>query len=265
MSEIYTRQKQNRDDLQKLWERPDQVNVIHYSCESFYDRPDGTSPRITSIVVRNLHTAQTKSFSIHKYGELEKHSIENLEENYDDLEKKMLEEFFEWAKEHKEYKWLHWNMRDENYGFHALELRFKILEGEPHVIQDANKFDLARILIGIYGKAYIGHPRLENIYKLNEISSKDFKSGEEEAKLFEQKNYVALHQSTLAKADIIANLCQLAFEGKIKTNASWGTVHGHGLRAVTSWLSQHPVIVLFSLIAGPVGIASALIQWYLCS
>ncbi len=43
--------------------------VIHYSCESFYDRPNGASPRITSIAVRRLDSGQTLSFSIHQVAE----------------------------------------------------------------------------------------------------------------------------------------------------------------------------------------------------
>ena len=43
--------------------------VIHYSCESFYDRPEGQSPRITSIAVRRLDTGQTLSFSIYQVAE----------------------------------------------------------------------------------------------------------------------------------------------------------------------------------------------------
>jgi len=42
--------------------------VIHYSCESFYDRPNGASPRITSIAVRKLDSGQTLSFSILSIG-----------------------------------------------------------------------------------------------------------------------------------------------------------------------------------------------------
>ena len=174
MSRIYKRQRQAIEELQELSNHPEQVSVIHYSCESFFDRPDGTSPRITSIAVRNLKTAQTQSFSIHKYSELRGLSVDKLDGHYNELEQEMLENFFNLAEERKEYKWLHWNMRDENYGFHALELRYKILGGTPYVIQDSNKFDLSRILIGIYGKAYIGHPRLENLMNKNKISPPKF-------------------------------------------------------------------------------------------
>ena len=242
MSRIYKRQRQAIKDLQELWKHPEQVSVIHYSCESFFDRPDGTSPRITSIAVRNLKTAQTQSFSIHKYSELRGLSTDELDSHYNELEKEMLENFFALANERKEHKWLHWNMRDENYGFHALELRFKILEGTPYVIQDLNKFDLSRILIGIYGKAYIGHPRLENLMNKNKISRANFEAGAKEAELFEKKNYVALHQSTLGKTDVLSNLCQLAFEGNLRTNANWWEVYGHSVSAFMSWFTHHPVV-----------------------
>ena len=168
--------------------------------------------------------------------------MDELDSHYNELEQEMLENFFNLANERKEHKWLHWNMRDENYGFHALELRYKILGGAPYVIQDSNKFDLSRILIGIYGKAYIGHPRLENLMNKNKISPPKFQTGAKEAELFEKKNYVALHQSTLGKTDVLSKVYQLAYESKLKTNANWWEVYGHSVSALMSWFSHHPVI-----------------------
>lgn len=59
MSKVYKRQSIARKELDDIWDHPEQVSVIHYSCESFYDRTDGTSPRITSIAIRNLESGQT--------------------------------------------------------------------------------------------------------------------------------------------------------------------------------------------------------------
>jgi hypothetical protein len=248
MSKSFERQKQYKKDLAEIWKHPENACVIHYSCESFYDRPDGSSPRITSIAVRNLHNAQTRSFSIHKYGELKGYSPQDMNVHYNELEKEMISAFFEFAKERKDYKWVHWNMRDENFGFHAIELRFKVLGGEPFVISDERKFDLSRILIGIYGKGYIGHPRLESLMKHNKISNLGFKTGKEEAELFENGNYVGLHQSTLAKCDVFANFCQLAFENDLKTFATWREVHGHSLKAFLDWLQNHTYIAFLLLL-----------------
>jgi hypothetical protein len=50
------RRRQARQELSSLFATAKSVVVIHYSCESFYDRADGTSPRVTSIAVRNLES-----------------------------------------------------------------------------------------------------------------------------------------------------------------------------------------------------------------
>lgn len=72
----------------------------------------------------------------------------------------MLQEFFEHARGNQGMKYLHWNMRDINYGFAAVEHRFRVLGGEPFVIADDRKIDLARLLIDIFRVGYAGHPRL---------------------------------------------------------------------------------------------------------
>ena len=65
--------------LDKLFAEAANVWVIHYSCESFYDRPNGQSPRITSIAVRKLNSAQTRSFSIHQVAERRKVPSDEIE------------------------------------------------------------------------------------------------------------------------------------------------------------------------------------------
>ncbi len=146
--------------------------IIHYSCESFYDIKDGKTPRITSIAVRHLNSAQTKSFSIHKIAELRNISINSISDNYDILEKEMLKDFYDFVKEYKDLSWIHWNMRDINYGFEALKYRATILGTKTIDIKDENKFDLARLLIDKYGKGYSNHPRLQSILEMNKISKK---------------------------------------------------------------------------------------------
>lgn len=198
---------------------PAHVLVIHYSCESFYDITDGRTPRITSIAVRYVKTGQTKSFSIHKLAERKKIDVQNIEECYDQLEKDMLKEFFDFVRVHKAYAWVHWNMRDINYGFEAIENRFVVLGGKPETIGDENKFDLSRLLVSIYGLSYIGHPRFESLINNNGITKRDFLPGAEEAKAFNQKEYVKLHQSTLRKVDILNTILEKTAEGKLKTNS----------------------------------------------
>ena len=89
---------------------------------------------------------------------------------------------------------------------------------ELYVVEDKNKADLARLFIDIYGVRYTGHPRLETLLEKNDISRLDFLTGAEEAKAFEDKRFVALHQSTLRKVDVIANVAGRAHDRTLKTN-----------------------------------------------
>jgi hypothetical protein len=80
--------------INDFYENDSHCLLIHYSCESFYDIKDGKTPRITSVAVRYLNTAQTKCFSIYKVAELKQIPIDQINGNYDQLEKEMLKDFF---------------------------------------------------------------------------------------------------------------------------------------------------------------------------
>lgn len=167
---------------------PENYLIIHYSCESFYDITDGRTPRITSIAVYSYNSAQTDSFSIHKTAEKQHISIDEIEGKYDELEKTMLDEYFQFVKEHKGKKWIHWNMRDINYGFKAIEHRYEVLGGTPELINDADKYDLSRLLIQKYGVNYIDHPRMESLIAYNNIKAKDYLKVLKKQRHFQIKN-----------------------------------------------------------------------------
>jgi hypothetical protein len=175
------RQKSGWSKLDRLFVDADNCWAIHYSCESFYNRPEGRSPRITSIAVRKLDSGQTLSFSIHHIAEERCIPFTDIGGHYDVLEREMLERFYAHVGGHKGMKYIHWNMRDINYGFAAIEHRFRVLGGDPVIIDDDKKLDLARLLIDIYGVGYADHPRLEQLLKLNNIKPLDFLTGRQEA------------------------------------------------------------------------------------
>ncbi len=231
--------KKAKKTLEELYDNPNHVLILHYSCESFYDIKEGRTPRITSIAVRYLRSAQTKSFSIHKVAEIKNLTIAEIENHYDELEKQMLTEYFEFLKVHKDYLWVHWNMRDINYGFEALENRFLVLGGHPFHLNDDNKIDIARVLIEKYGVQYIGHPRLTKILEKNKISDKNLLNGDEEAKAFDNKEYVKLHQSTLRKVDVIDNVLKRSVEGELKTNATMRQIYGLTPQGIYEIIKDH--------------------------
>lgn len=209
--------------------------------------------------MRRLDSGQTESFSIHQVAERNKHDLANIDSDYDRFERQMLDEFFEFLKSRQNHQWVHWNMRDINYGFAALEHRHKVLGGTPTTIHESQRFDLSRLLVEIYGVGYIAHPRLENLLEKNSIGRIQFLTGAEEATAFIEKNYVALHQSTLRKVDVIANIAGRAHDRTLKTNASWWDLHGGSLKGAAEWLTAHWV---WALVVGIATMVSALVALY---
>lgn len=240
-------------EFDDLLENPSNVLLIHYSSESFYDKVDGRSARITSIAVRFFNTGQSESFSIHKTAE-KKDLLSGIEEHYDTLEKIMLDDFFKFLKKHENFKWIHWNMRDMGFGFQAINHRFDVLGGKPTSIIDHNKFDLPDKLKTIFGQDYIGHPRFKKLAEKNNISMKDFMLGVEEVAAFENKEYVKLHHSTLRKANMIHSIAEKMFDRSLKTEAKWYKTNGFTPQGIFELVKGN---WFFNLIIFLLGILSA--------
>lgn len=204
--------------------------------------------------MRSLDTAQTRSFSIHQVAEQRGVPVAEIEARYDELERYMLDAYYEHIGGHRGMDYLHWNMRDINYGFAAIDHRYQVLGGVPVQVDDARKFDLSRILIDIYGVAYIGHQRLDKIVEKNGIRPLDMMSGAEEAQAFVDRNYVGLHRSTLRKVDIFANIAERASDDRLLTNTSWWEMHGGNVRTAVEWVAGNKLIALLIALAG-VGLA----------
>lgn len=251
--------KRARKIVKGIDKDPEKYLIIHYSCESFYDITDGKTPRITAIAVRYYETGQTDIFSIHKTAEKKGISLNDIDSKYDMLEKEMLKEFFDFVKQHSAYKWLHWNMRDINYGFKAIEHRYEVLKGKPYILQDENKIDISRLLIDLYGVGYISHPRLPKLMDKNNIRPKDFLEGGDEAIAFQNKEYIKLHQSTLRKVDVLSNIVDRCANNTLKTNAKFIEKYGLTPQGIyymikDNWVAQLLVWAFSMVASGFVGV-----------
>lgn len=238
-----------RDELKKLTVNASNSVVVHYSCESFFDTKDGKSPRITSIAVRNLDTAQSTSFSIHQYAEIEGIDNGDIDDNYEKIEKNMLHEYFEYMRTHQGLTWVHWNMRNINYGFAALEHRYKVLGGEPFVLEDAKKFDTACYMSCIYGRGYAENPRIMDLSDLNHFNKSYLLSGAKEAESFKKNEYLKLHQSTLSKVDVISHIIDLAASGSLKTRASFCDANGVHPKIIIEFIREHWIFGVLTIAA----------------
>jgi hypothetical protein len=229
--------------LQRISEHPENVLIVHYSCESFDKGETTSSPRVTSIAVRNLKSGHTDSFSIQQLAERRQLTALTIESQYDSLEHGMLREFYDFLERHKTHSWAHWNMRDTKYGFPAISHRFAVLGATASELPTERLIDLSRLFVALYGVGYVKHPRLESLMDLNHVSRVSFLTGEDEAAAFAAKDYSKVHQSTLRKVDNLANLVERAANGTLKTMSSWRERNGITLKEATLGVHEHWIVV----------------------
>lgn len=257
----FRRRRAARKAFEELDNHRDKYIILHYSCESFYDIKDGRTPRVTSIAARNFTTGQTSSFSIHKSAEQLRVPLSYINQQYDALERHMLDEYFDFIKSRHGYSFIHWNMRDINYGFQAIEHRYKVLGGEHFTVDDLRKFDLARALINQFGPGYAPHGksgRLHSLMEINHITARDALTGQQEADAFDAGEYVKLHQSTLRKVDVMSNILERVLDGSIKTTASWREKTGYHPAAVVELIREYWVWSILVGIAALIGLVASL-------
>ncbi|MFC6170480.1 hypothetical protein [Loigolactobacillus jiayinensis] len=243
--------------LKQIDENKSDYLIIHYACESFFDT-NGRTPHVTSIAVKKFDDGQAELFAIHKIAEIKHVPIEKITAEYDNLEKEMLRRFFDYVKIHIEQKWIHWNMRDSNYGFKALEQRYLVLGGTPTVIPDSNKVDLSRLFIHLYGKGYIDNPRIQSLLKFNNIKPLNFLDGKQEAKAFNDHNYVELSFSTASKVDIFANFLTQSIDKKLKVKSKRSEIYGNSMLGWYDFIAEKPygkplIWIIGVLISGIIG------------
>ena len=245
----YKRRKDALKKIRSLLNEPEHVWFIHYSCESFYNKEEPFSSRISSIAVRRLSDGLTHVYSISQEASLYKISPTQIsDEQYALLEKSLLDKFYQFLEQESSEAshvrtFIHWGMKSDEYGFAALEYRYLLLgENKPYRVKDENKVDLSRMLEVIYGKDYIEKPCLTNLIVKNDFSQKDYLPGEQEALKFTSKEFSALHKSVSRKVSNFETILNAVDRGELKTNAKWWHQHIGVVFHPFSWLTQSPII-----------------------
>ncbi|WP_299818162.1 hypothetical protein [uncultured Pontibacter sp.] len=241
------------EELQYILKIKSKVLVVHYSCESFLNLRNRV-PRITSIAIHNLESGQTHSFSIYLSAQMKNVDINKLTETArDQLEKDTLNEYYKFVRKHKTYKWVHWKMRNQVYGFEAINARYRILNGKPVCIADNNKYDLPRIIEQLYTSQYekaSEEGKFLSLAKRNKIALGNAISGYQEATAYEDNNHQLLWMSSQQKVKVISELLLLASNDELKVAAT--LVNVHGFRSL-KFLKRSSLWSLFILISGMAG------------
>ncbi|MDQ0315708.1 hypothetical protein [Amorphus orientalis] len=206
--------------ISQIRRNPENFYIIHYSCQSLYDDNDGLPPRITSIAISHFATEQAVSFSTHSIAEELHISRENVRDEFDNIEKKLLIDFYEFVRNRRDKYWVHWNMRNLTYGFEHLEHRYRVLGSDnAPVIPVERRINLNDLLSDRYGSEYAPHPKLTSLMDLNGGIHRHALTGKEEVEVFEKNEFIKMHNSTLAKVGFFHLVIKKLIHGKLRTAA----------------------------------------------
>lgn len=214
-------------EINELYDEPSKVKFIHYAAESTFKTNNDEAPKVVAIAVLDYKSKTTTTFSINKMAELKKIPFSKIKENYAELEKEMLDEYFEFLRLHTNHKWVCWKMKDITYGFLALEFKYRVLGGEPVVIPEDNKFQMSDLLKDKYGSRYISKGsdlnkgRLYSLMDKNGITKKHLMSGLDESNAYEKGDFGKITKSTTSKVEAITYLLTKSAEKSLKTDSSF--------------------------------------------
>lgn len=255
------RQRAAKARLGELFAHPASVFVIHYACQSLSQTEAQGSPRIASIVMRNLASGQTVSFSIHQELDLLRLPLEHAFQSMDALELAMLDKFFRVLAQNTGARFVHWRMSDVRYGFSAIEHRYRVLGGRPHSVPEHQRFDVSILLADSYGSDYAPSPHFESLAGKNKLSLTGYIAGKAEPEVFNRGEFAAVLRSNIAKVTIIAAVVQRMFDGSLKTNASAWTLNvGRGREAVEQ-IVTNPLYAIAAILFAGIGSFISALKW----
>lgn len=210
--------------IKEIKRNPENFYIIHYSCQSLFDDNEALSPRITSIAITHYATEQTVSFSTHSIAEEMHISRDSVRERFDEVERKLLQDFYVFIRDRRDKYWVHWNMRNLTYGFEHLEHRYRVLGGnDAPVIPVERRLNLNDILSDRYGSGYAKHPKMKSLMEINGGVHRHILTGAEEVTAFQNNEFIRMHNSTLAKVGFFFHVIKSMAKGKLKTaSKGWG-------------------------------------------
>lgn len=193
--------------IAELEAETDSIVVVHYSCESFYevkDRPTG----IACITFVNYPNRDSVTFSL-------------TDVQGEDAELTLLRGYFDHLKRRADARYVHWNMNSSEFGFRAIEKRYKYLTGDdpPVLVSQERLFDLDDLITFRHGEGFADHPKFKNLVLLNGLSQRHMLGGADEAEKYQRGEFGDLNRSTLEKAQLLAHLCKRFLGGELETKS----------------------------------------------
>lgn len=230
-----SKQKEVKELFSDIKRNKNKYLFIHYSCDNFeFDKSDPV--KIFSIIISPLEENKMKIFSVLDEAKIAKIKIDDISKNYEELEIKMLEKFFDYLKKNvtSNNVLLHWNMKDNVFGFEAILIRYQMLTGNhtyDKVFVKYEKINLAEKFYDLYGKNYINKPALDNLIKLNKIDMKNAKVFDKN--LLKLEKYKELTLSFNSRYICILIIIDYAINDRLKTK--FNIINRYGISPSGIW------------------------------
>ncbi len=202
------------DFLELLKNSPQDFFIIHYACQGF-------SLGITSIAIKDYKIAKTYNYSIHAIAKELDIKEEYIKSRLEEIELELLRRFYKLVKKHKHKYWVHWNMRDQGFGFEHLEHRYRVLakKNAPE-IPAVNRINLNDMLAEEHGGLYAGNPKMSSLMKINGDIYRNFLEGKEEVQAFKTGEFDCIERSTSTKVGFFGEVMKKMTKGTLKTATS---------------------------------------------
>jgi REase_DpnII-MboI len=177
------------------------LKIIHYACESFFivkDRP----VKICCIAIIEV--------------------VFSLTDYQGNSEESLLNDFYKYLSQSRDGKYIHWNMNSSEFGFEAIDKRFKYITGNepPYKVPNDNTYDLDEIIEFSYGDDFSDHPKMSTLAVINGFKKRHFLSGKEESEKFENGEFGDIKRSTTEKTRAIKMLLDKFRDGSLETKHS---------------------------------------------
>lgn len=235
--------------------------IIHYARQNCLNETFEKGPRILAIVTMNAESEQTKLFSLNESTNNSNYSFFELSESQkDEIEFNMLTSFFNYIKCNKGKKFVHWNMKNNNFGFSALENRYKQLGGNSFNFSYENIINLSTLLKKKYGINFakksmwngVHTGKMYDIFLLNGINDINILNGEQEVKEYMLQNLASIEQSVLGKVKAFHYIIERASDNALKVRGNiFKDVYGLSFVGVAQYIQDNAILaILFSIIGG---------------
>lgn len=227
--------------LSNVFEAPDRAFAIHYALQRLNRDRSEPSPPVAAVAIRHIGTGKVHVFSIKREADAAGLDLSAAlsSDRMNALEYSLLFKLNDFLATHTEHLFVHWYMRDDRFGFQALDQRFRKTQadllahlhggrsvasaaafgfaagGSPYPVRvpDTAKVDLGLVLRQLYGIGPIG---LSKLASRNGLSHAELIEGADEPEMFERGNHSRLEWSSSTKARLIEEIARRAAEGRLQ-------------------------------------------------